>query len=55
MACTHEKLRCTNNVFYCLICGARVSDPHVGKASEQAKATQRVKGTVLLTTVIHQK
>lgn len=40
MICSHEKLRCTNNVFYCLTCGARVPDPHAGKAPEQAKATQ---------------
>lgn len=40
MICSHEKLRCTNNVFYCLTCGARVPEPHAGKAPEQAKATQ---------------
>lgn len=27
MPCNHEKLRCTNNRFFCLICGAEVEPP----------------------------
>lgn len=27
MDCKHEKLRCTNNRFFCLICGAEVEAP----------------------------
>ena len=41
MICSHEKLRCTNNVFYCLACGARVPDPQAGRQShEHAKSSQ---------------
>ena len=28
MNCNHERLRCTDNVFYCLKCGARVASPY---------------------------
>lgn len=24
MSCTHEKVRCTDGIFYCLLCGARI-------------------------------
>lgn len=27
MACEHKHLRCTNGVFYCLDCGAKVEIP----------------------------
>lgn len=27
MTCNHEQLRCTNNVFFCLKCGAEVPSP----------------------------
>lgn len=27
MKCNHSRLRCTNNVFYCLVCGALVASP----------------------------
>lgn len=27
MICKHERLRCTNNVFFCLKCGAVVRSP----------------------------
>jgi hypothetical protein len=27
MKCEHKRLRCTNNVFYCLVCGALVASP----------------------------
>lgn len=28
MDCGHHRIRCTNNVFYCLDCGAQVADPY---------------------------
>ena len=27
MKCNHSRLRCTNNVFFCLVCGALVASP----------------------------
>mgnify|MGYP003311179986 CR=1 FL=1 len=27
MDCKHERLRCTNNEFFCLLCGQRVPAP----------------------------
>lgn len=27
MTCTHKRLKCTNNIYYCLDCGAVVPDP----------------------------
>ena len=24
MACNHDRIRCTDNVFYCAVCGAKV-------------------------------
>lgn len=27
MACTHKRLKCTDNIYYCLDCGAVVPDP----------------------------
>jgi hypothetical protein len=27
MACNHEQLRCTDNVFYCPLCGASWASP----------------------------
>lgn len=27
MTCKHERLRCTNNIFFCLVCGALVAPP----------------------------
>lgn len=27
MTCKHERLRCTNNAFFCLDCGAAVLNP----------------------------
>jgi hypothetical protein len=31
MDCRHEQLRCTDNRFFCLICGAEIADPFVVK------------------------
>ena len=28
MNCKHEQVRCTNNVFFCLKCGAEVPSPY---------------------------
>ena len=39
MNCTHEQLRCTDGVFYCLKCGAIVPNPYkpgINKAKEEA-------------------
>ena len=38
MNCKHEQLRCTNNVFFCLKCGAEVPPPYqVGKNTTEAE------------------
>lgn len=34
MSCDHKRLRCTNNVFSCLDCGAVVPNPYEGKQQE---------------------
>ena len=31
MACEHKRLKCTNNVFFCLDCGAMVPNPYEAK------------------------
>ena len=36
MACEHKHLACTNAVFYCLDCGAKVDPPVVKEAAEGA-------------------
>ena len=43
MACEHKRLKCTDNVFYCLDCGAMVPNPYEAeKPSEaQKKAVKR--------------
>ena len=28
MSCEHKRLKCTNNVFYCMDCGAVVPNPY---------------------------
>lgn len=45
MACEHKRLRCTDGVFYCLECGAKVDAPAPVKAAEEAKeaSTERPK------------
>lgn len=37
MNCTHEQLRCTNNVFYCMKCGAEVPNPYKPDKQEGQK------------------
>jgi hypothetical protein len=34
-ACKHERLKCTNNVFYCLACGAQVKAPEPAAPAEK--------------------
>ena len=28
MACEHKTFRCTNNRFFCLVCGAEIANPY---------------------------
>ena len=28
MACDHKSFRCTNNRFFCLVCGAEITNPY---------------------------
>ena len=37
MACNHEHLKCTDNVFYCLSCGAVVPSPFADDKQAGAK------------------
>lgn len=39
MGCQHKRLRCTNGVFYCLDCGAKIDPPKPGKTVAVAKET----------------
>lgn len=46
MACSHDRLRCTNNVFFCLKCGAQVASPYKAdnnppEAGKPAEAPKR--------------
>lgn len=46
MECNHERLRCTNNVYYCLSCGAVVPfapapDQREGKKEKLAEAPKK--------------
>lgn len=45
MACEHKRLKCTNNVFYCMDCGAVVPNPYEAKkpAETVKKAVKRNK------------
>jgi hypothetical protein len=38
MACEHKHLRCTDGVFYCLDCGAKVDTPVTSESATGAKA-----------------
>ena len=38
MNCRHERLKCTDNRFFCLICGAEIADPY--DADKQARAKE---------------
>ena len=52
MDCKHERIRCTNNEFFCLLCGKQLprNNPFIGcekvtippiKVNEQKKAVKR--------------
>jgi hypothetical protein len=46
MACDHKQLKCTDNRFFCLICGAEIADPFAVKedadrAEKPAEAPKR--------------
>ena len=46
MNCTHDRLRCTNNEFFCLKCGAHVASPfvteeHTTETAKPAEAPKR--------------
>ena len=43
MACKHTAIRCTNGVFYCLECGAKIDPPTVEKAVETANKGEKRK------------
>lgn len=44
MACEHKRLRCTDGVFYCLDCGAKVDPPAAENAAgPKAAATEQPK------------
>ena len=34
MACEHKRLKCTNNIFFCMDCGAVVPNPYVNGKQE---------------------
>ena len=38
MACNHDRYKCTDNRFFCLICGAEIGDPY--EADKQAGAKE---------------
>lgn len=38
MACEHKRLRCTDGVYYCLDCEARVEAPTAKAAAAEAAA-----------------
>ena len=37
MACDHEKVRCTDGIFYCLTCGQRIDYPPKEEPTPQAE------------------
>jgi hypothetical protein len=41
MSCNHERLRCTDNTYFCAVCGARLFE--AGAAEEAAKKVPEVK------------
>jgi hypothetical protein len=48
MACEHKRLKCTNNVFSCLDCGAMVPNPYVNdqpEGQEEKQAPKRKRKT----------
>lgn len=45
MGCNHEKLRCTNNRFFCLICGQEIQMPKAEPQAEEKEPEKAVKKT----------
>lgn len=43
MACEHKRLKCTNNVFYCMDCGAMVLNPYEAEKQEAPKPSRKRK------------
>ena len=43
MACEHKRLKCTDNVFYCLDCGAVLPNPYEAKEQEAPKPGRKRK------------
>lgn len=45
MACDHKQFRCTDNRFFCLVCGAEIANPYEvnkdTKAEEKPVETQK--------------
>ena len=46
MSCDHKQLKCTDNRFFCLICGAEIGDPFAvkedtGRAEKPAEAPKK--------------
>ena len=42
MSCTHERIRCTDNVYYCITCGAELPAPdRVKETAEGQKKTAK--------------
>ena len=39
MDCGHQRIRCTNNRFFCLDCGAEIADPY--KAEKEEKPEEK--------------
>ena len=37
MDCTHDKVRCTDGIFYCLLCGSRIDYPPKEEEIPQAE------------------
>lgn len=39
MVCNHDRIRCTDNVFYCAVCGAKVEQPVKEEKPTEGKKT----------------
>ena len=39
MECRHDRIKCTDNVFYCAVCGAKVEMPTREEKPAEAKKT----------------
>lgn len=44
MTCEHKRLKCTNNVFSCLDCGAVVPSPYEKKEPEEPEKKPKKSG-----------